>query len=294
MHRRLTTVCLFACLALSCRRESTEDLGLRRTPRRRVDVRALERVSELVSALRRPGEELDAQLGARHQVLSSTIKVEPQGRLPDVLPEVLEERFVIDVEGASGVHLVHDSGSKDGFEATFVDGALYVRPRFGKFVRRRPEGDEVERLRGLVEGVPAASIELVAPFLSVRDAGEGRLLGRATKRLTLSLKDAGIPGKEEEPGRKWRETLKVYALDGELEVDAASGGALALRLDIRYQFDRPSSPNPVPNPVKVESSLRLVTSLPEAVIAPDDFVATPHRSRPILDRNFLLDGLIQR
>src|SRR5947207_11425068 len=47
---------------------------------------------------------------------------------------------------------VHDNTRGYGVEATFTGGAFYVRPRYARFSKRRPEPDEIDRLRASVEG----------------------------------------------------------------------------------------------------------------------------------------------
>jgi hypothetical protein len=280
MPPRFVILCLLACAMPSCHKSNRAALGQRKGtfhPGR------LAQVDELLTLLEQPGEEFDRQFGARHQVLTSTITVEAR----EQKPEILEEQFVIDADGRGGFHVLHDSGPHEGLEATFIENTLYIRPRFGKFIRRRAERGEVERLRAVVEGVPAATLELLAPFLAIQEVIDGRLLDHPTRRLLVSKAKVSTPRGEKELRRKWRETLKVETLEGELEVDAASGLLLALRLNTRFQFDRSNGPSPV----KVQSSLQLVTSSPDKVVPPNDFMAVPQRSRPMLDRNLLLDGL---
>ena len=60
------------------------------------------------------------------------------------------------------MHLVHDNSRGNGFEAVALADDLYVKPRYGKFVRRKIESDELERLRATAETAAASDLELVA------------------------------------------------------------------------------------------------------------------------------------
>jgi hypothetical protein len=182
---------------------------------------------------------------------------------------------------------VHDNDT-DGMEASLVGGTLYVRPRYGKFAARRPEGDEVERLRHLVEGVAAGYLGLLERWLEVRETGRAEVAGHAAIRLALAARasptGASLPS---EPGKRWREGVRVRHLDGELVLDAASGALLQGTLEATYELER----SDLPGPLAVSLSFRQSTSAAQPIVAPPDAVPSPRRPRPLLDRQALLDGL---
>jgi hypothetical protein len=174
-----------------------------------------------------------------------------------------------------------------------VGGELSVRPRGGRFVRRKPEGDEVERLRIAVEGVAADYLKLLERWLKVHEAGRLQVLGHSARKLKLSATQQPAPAPpESDPARRWRDTVAVRFIDGELEVDAASGVLLSARLDASYTFEREAGAGEKPAPTTVTLSYKsTTTTTPEAIAAPTDAVVAPRRVRPMLDLKELLEGL---
>jgi hypothetical protein len=167
-----------------------------------------------------------------------------------------------------------------------VGGEAFVRPRYGRFVRRRPEGDELDRMRALVEGAGAGYLGLVERWLTVSDAGRGEVAGRAALRLKLGRAPTPAPAAaESQPARRWRDTMKVRAIEGALALDAASGAPLSIDLRLEYGFERDGQP------IAVTLAYRQETGVAEPIRAPVDAVVA-RRPRPMLDRQALLDGLM--
>ena len=99
------------------------------------------------------------------------------------------------------MHLAHDNSRGNGFEAVALGDDLYVKPRYGKFVRRKIEGDELERLRATAETAAASDLRLVQRFVQVREAGTATVAGHAGVKLTLSARtDARRAGARERAG----------------------------------------------------------------------------------------------
>src|SRR5687767_6327865 len=146
------------CLVAGCSRGTDENLGMGSKPQpAAVDVAKLTQPTELLRVLALPGSELDRRLGARHVEASSSVKLEPPGKPA----ETLDETFKLDSDGAGALHLTHDNSRQMGIEAVVHGGELYVRPRYGKFIKRRPEGDELDRLRATVEAVVGDDLALL-------------------------------------------------------------------------------------------------------------------------------------
>jgi hypothetical protein len=279
----LMRTALWLALGLAaCSRTGEENLGLgaHAAP---VDVGQLTRPAELLRALALPGAELDRRLGARHVEASSRIRMAPTDR-PE---QALDERYRLDSDGRGALHVVHDNDT-DGMEASLVGGTLYVRPRYSKFVARRPEGDDVERLRHLVEGVAGGYLGLFERWLEVRETGRVEVAGHGAIRLALTARSSptgtSLPS---EPGKRWRAGVRVRHLDGELVLDAASGALLEGKLEAVYELER----SDLPGPLSVSLSFRQSTSAAQPISAPSDAVPSPRRPRPLLDRQALLDGL---
>lgn len=267
-----------------CARPSDENLGLGGRARVVVDVKRLERPAELMKALRLDGGELDAALGARSVTANTSIELESSSRPA----ELLVETYLLEIDGRGALHLVHDNSHGYGTEAFVSGGELYIRPRYGKFVRRRPPSDEVERLRRAVEDVPGAYLEPLEPWLQLTAAGRGDRLGRASLRFKMSALGAPhrMPWMRRREGQGWRDTVKVRSLDGHIELDSSSGAALEARLEAVYTFERAGAP--VTAHVKLSWS---TSALAEPIRTPSEFVSSPSRPRPFADRQQLLEGL---
>jgi hypothetical protein len=283
-RRRLGWVLLgMMSLPAACMRDGDENLGIGGR-RGAIDLRELTRPEVLVRAISQPGRTIEARKGAHRWMATSSIKV----ATPNAPPYELSETYRLDTDGRAALHLWHDNDHGTGAEAVLSDGLLYVRPRYGRFVKRRPEGDEVDRLRAQVEGVPAGYLELLQPWLVIREKGRSEVSGRPAIKLELKAAPNAAPPKESEATRKWRQTLKVEYLEGELVVDAQTGIPVEGRLDAAYRFEREGEKAPV----KVTLAYKQWSDVPEAILAPPDAIDEPRRTRPILERNQLLDGLV--
>jgi hypothetical protein len=278
MHRALPWLILLC----ACGRHGEENLGLQSGKSASVDVAKLTQPDELARALSLSGKDLDGKVGAHRMDATETIKLE----LGDKQTASLEETFAVQSDGRGGVHLVHDNSRGNGFEAVALNDDLYVKPRYGKFVRRKIESDELERLRATAETAAASDLRLVQRFVQVREAGTATVAGHAGVKLTLAARstpDALVS--ETEPGRKWRETVNVRYIDGDVVLDGKSGAPLAVRLEAQYTFVRDGKPLQATLSYKQST-----TADTNAVTAPADWT-TLSRPRPMLERQQLLEGL---
>ena len=269
-------------LLCGCGHHGDENLGLSSGKGASIDVSKLAQPDELVRALSLSGRALDDKLGAHAMSATESVKLE----LGDGKTAQLDETFSVQADGHGGVHLVHDNSRGNGFEAIAMGEDLYVKPRYGKFVRRKVEGDELERLRASAETAAASDLKLIARFVQAREAGTATVAGHAGVKVSLSARPTpDAPVTESEPGRKWRATLNVRYIDGDAVLDAKTGAPLSVRLDAQYTFERDGKP------VQATLKYQQTTAAPsEAVAAPADF-ATLDRPRPMLDRQELLEGL---
>jgi len=278
MHRALPLLLLLC----ACGHHGDENLGLSSGDKASIDVARLTQPEELVRALSLTGRDLDQRLGAHRMDATSTLKLE----LPERQMQTLEETFAVQANGHGGVHLVHDNSRGNGFEAVALNDDLYVKPRYGKFVRRKVEGDELERMRITAETAGASDLRLLERFVQVREAGAATVAGHAGVKLSLSARTTpGAPVTESEPGRKWRETVNVRYIDGDVVLDAKSGAPLAVRVEAAYSFVRDGKPLSATLAYKQTTSAEV-----DAIAAPADW-GTLGRPRPMLDRQTLLEGL---
>jgi hypothetical protein len=284
MHRALAPLLLL--VMIGCGRHGDENLGLSAHGKVTIDVAKLTEPAELVRALSLSGRDLDERLGAHRMDAASIMKLETPEQQKSSAPLSLEETFQVQSDGRGAVHVVHDNSRGNGFEATALGTEIYVKPRYGKFIKRKIEGDELARLRTSAETAAAAYLRLIAPALLVRQVGPATVAGHAGIKLTLAGRSSpDSPPAESAPGRKWRETVKVRYIDGEVVVDAKTGAALAVRLDTAYSFVRDDQPMTATLQYKQTTAAEA-----GAIAAPTDFT-TLSRPRPMLDRQTLLEGL---
>jgi len=264
----------------------------------RVDVARLTEPAMLLQALRLDGAARDAALGPHARELTVDTAVTP----PAAPKETVAVKDRLDSDGRGAFHVTRELArtveeelaagsaprpSEQGMEAVVVGNELAVRPRWGRFARRRPEPGEAARLRALVEGEAAGLFEVVAHAAAITRGAESTVDGR--RALTLLVGKVASPAtpslSDDSPGKAWRKTVTVEALSGTLTVDAASGAPLAVALEARYRFTRDGKPFTV----DARHGERLVAAQPIAL--PADAIASPERPRPMLDRQALLDGL---
>ena len=265
----------------ACSHAGDENLGLTEGKKVAVDVERLTQPDELVRALSLHGRDLDERLGPHRMDATQTLAL----ALPSGQKRTLDETFSVQSDGRGTVHLVHDN-DRYGFEAFAQGRQLWVKPRYGKFVHRPIEGDELGRLRVTAETAAASDLRLLERFVQVREAGTASVAGHAARKLALSARSTPAPARHEtEPGRKWRETLQVGYIEGSVMVDAKSGAPLAVQLDAAYTFERDGKP------LSATLKYKQTTSAdPGAMAPPTDYAELGH-ARPMVDRQTLLDGL---
>lgn len=273
-------LCLLVLVA-ACSHGGDENLGLGEG-KTAIDVATLTQPAELVRALSLHGHALDERLGPHTMEASQSLKLE----LPSHETRTLDETFEVQSNAAGEVHLVHENSRGYGFEAVADKDQLYVKPRYGKFVRQRIEGDELTRLRVTAETAAASDLRLLERFVQVREAGTATVAGHAGVKLALSASPtpAAAPA-ETETGKKWRDTVEVRYIDGSVVVDAKTGAPLAVQLDASYSFKRDGQP------LSATLKYQQTTSADPGAIAPPTDYAVLGRPRPMLDRQQLLDGL---
>jgi hypothetical protein len=276
--RRLLVV---AALVVGCQRGGDENLGLGQSTMRAIDVATLSNPEELVRAVSVGGPALDRALGRHRMQASSTVKLE----LPNHTSEQLDETFDVAFDGKS-LRLRHENEQDYGFEAIATGNRLWVRPRYGQYVLRKIEGDELERLRKTAELPAAAWLKLFLPSLQVQEAGRAQIGGRPGVKLALSARPSpGSAPSTSDPQKAWRRTVTVKYLSGDVVVDATNGAPLEVQIDAGFSFEREGKT------VNAALSFKQRTlGDAETIVAPTEWT-TLVRPRPMLDRQTLLEGL---
>ena len=296
-----------------------------------IDGQTLSRTDILLQLLRMPHAEVQTRLGA-HRFESHTkwtitpqLPATPVPPPPDVVPgfregapakpfegtaafesvtATLEETRSIEVDGNGSLSLSNQNDHGYGVEAKLVHSDLYLRMRYAPFIRQRPEGDELERLRAIGYEPGAAILEAAAPFVYLSTPSETSRLGRPAWQVSFSRQDAPKKrDKPSEPGKVWRGAIDVDMLDGYAIIDRQRGTLLELKLQVRYSAPRGKAPPGTPAGQTDETERVQVAVVHELVAValgkdvvniqpPSEWNEPPTRSRPTLEKQELLNGLV--
>jgi hypothetical protein len=260
-----------------------------RKPEAPIDVaRAAKDPDELSRAMARPYRQLLAAIGPHSAAVNTSVTVEEAGKpVSD-----LSDHAQIDNGSAGTYRAVYTNSADYGRETTYVQGKLYLRPRYQRWHLRDPESpDEPPELRDAYFQAVAAMWDLLAPGAEVRDAGQATASGLAGRKIEISLaSDPRAPATESLSQRKWRETRHVEAVSGEVVLDAQHGVPLAVKLAGSIGFTRDGRKFTMK--LALDSAVSGVGSA--AMITPptdSEVVATPERLREVDDRDYLLQGI---
>lgn len=289
-------VLLWASLVLGCGRSEgvpDEQLGnLVIAPKTKADpidvARAAKEPRELTRALLLPYRDVVAALGPHTYRLSSETIVDEGGKQV----EQLSDQTKIELGDKDAFSAVYTNSADYGREVMFVDGKLYLRPRYQRWHGRDPEPpDEPIAIRDSFYEPIAATWDLLGPAAELTDQGSAEAAGRPGKKIAIKLspEHRAIPA-ETLSQRKWREKRSIEALSGEVVLDAESGVPLSVNLSGAVGFSRDGRHFTMK--VKLEAHAAAIGApVPIAVPAAEDVVATPERLREVDDRDFLLQGI---
>ena len=249
--------------------------------------RAAEEPAELLRAVSMPHAQVTALLGPHVVTGRSHLAVRDGATVVEELDDEIEIR--VD-EGGDFFARMHNS-KEYGREVYLVDGALYLRPRFGKFHRRAPN-DEAEpaRLRGEIFGAVAAHLELLAPSLTVSDGGTTEIAGRPARKLVLGHGEAKAPRGDEPAHRAWRASAVVKEISGEVALDAETGAPLRATVKGVVSFQKDGKALEM----RLEASHELGSFGKVAAIeapAPDQVVTGIEQRHELEERESLLRGI---
>lgn len=287
---------LFATLALGCgRSEGVPDEklgGLVIAPKQKpepIDVaRAAKDPRELGRALMLPYRDVVAALGPHTFVLATATAVDEGGKKVSELTDTTK----IELGDKTAFQAVYSNSADYGREATWIDGTLYVRPRYQRWHGRAPEHpDEPAAIRDSFFAPIAATWELVGPAAELTDQGAVQIAGRAGRKIAIKLAPERRPLAEEPlTQRTWREKRSIEALSGEVVLDADKGVPLAVKLAGTIGFSRDGRRFLMKVSLDANASA-IGHAVAIAAPPPDQVVATPERLREVDDRDFLLQGI---
>ncbi len=294
---RVLRAALFATLALTgCGRSpgvADEELGnLVIAPRQTAAPINLDKAAkdpaELSRALARPYRDLVKALGPHSYAIASETLVDEAGKRV----ETLSDRASIENAANGTFHAVYTNSADYGREVTFVDGRLFLRPRYQRWHGRAPETpEEPVAVRDSFFEAIGATWDLLAPGAELTDGGAAQAAnGRAGRKVIIKLSPSPRqPPSEPLLQRKWREKRTVEAVQGEIVLDSETGLPLTAKLQGIVSFTRDGRRFSMK--LNVDGAAAALGDA--AIVAPpgDQVVATPERLREVDDRDFLLQGI---
>jgi hypothetical protein len=283
--RSLSCALLLLGSAAGCRKEEPHGLMASGKPDKLViKTDQLGNRAELGKSLRMPlREAMDRIKGGLHVAETHMLRVSMGGQPA----ETLDETVKLETDANKQWHAVRENSREQGIEAWWADDALTVRMRYGKPVRRRPEGTQVDDLRENLFGALAADWNLLERFAQVSDdgliAGPSRNLRKV--RLTLASSPDAAP---KWAAGTWREQVRVTDLTGEALIDARSGVPERVKLRAQYSWNR--NGRTALAELAIDRTIAADTAA-APIQTPADTILAPHRPRYEIERRELLDGL---
>ncbi|MEZ4365803.1 MAG: hypothetical protein R2939_05885 [Kofleriaceae bacterium] len=243
---------------------------------------------ELGRALAQPHTVAEAALGPHVTTISALNRVSAEGGAVDEL--AVDTRLELGAGGS--FHALSNNSADYGEEIIFLDGQLYLRPRYARWHQRPPTDDrEPAALRTRVVGDLAATWELLAPGAALTDGGATTVGGRPAHKVTIAPAATPRPNPPEPlRQRAWRATRVIEAVEGEVVLDDASGVPLSASLRGRVGFGRDGRAYVMV--LEVRHGVDGIGAAPTIAAPPaDDVVATPERSTEVDERDDLLRGI---
>jgi len=177
-----------------------------------------------MAALRLDHATVRGLLGAHSYRAVHRVRVTLDGQ-PD---RAFEDRYLLRCNGKTDCYGRQENSLEYGVEFYHLGDQTYFRHRYQRFLRFSEEPDEAGRRVERIWGVGAAIVELIQGGLVVTSDGESTVAGRRASRYKLSL-GTGLPAIHS--GRRaWRAGLKPMRIEGEVQLDTATGVVLALKV----------------------------------------------------------------
>jgi hypothetical protein len=200
-----------------------------------IDVgRAAKDPAELARALELGHDHVVTLIGPHAMSGRSHLEVR-EGEAP---VEVLDDESAIQLDAKGNYHALLSNSKEYGREVFFVDGWMYLRPRYGKYHKRQPADDaEAARVRSEIFGTVAAHFELLASGVALSDGGATDVHGRKARKVVIAS-GKGKPPVESTSQRTWRETAVVKEVSGEIALDEKTGAPLRAQLRGTVAFQR--------------------------------------------------------
>jgi hypothetical protein len=238
--------------------------------------------AEEVEAALRPGTLAGSlkKLSGAHLVGSTLFRVAPAARKSEDPDDAITTKTELWLDRQGQYRLVESNDREGGREVVLFGHDLAVAIKPGKMIKRAAQEPEPTRLLEEAVSGPWAAWETVRRFATVERAGEVLRLGRSAKAVPVAASFAQAP-----PLRRWRDTISVQSLEGEVRLDPKLGLPLAFDLKARFTATREDKVA-LAGELVVSTRLDGVGHTP--VIAAPVAEVLPQRQRTILDERALL------
>lgn len=184
---------------------------------------------------------------------------------------------------AAGQFRMLETNDRDGGREVVLHGhELSVGLRYGKMIRRPAQEPEPTRLLEEAVGGPSAAWEIMRRFATVESSPAGG--NSFTVRLAPSPAEPIAPSTDVPPLKKWRETVNIDRLTG--EVLLASKNTMALTLSLAAHFTATRDHEPVGGDITVTATVDNIGAA--APIEPPIAEELRFRQRTTLEEKALL------
>jgi hypothetical protein len=195
-----------------------------------------------------------------------------------------EDRYELRCNPDADCYGRQDNSLEYGVEFYRIGEQTYFRHRYQRFLRFSEEPDEAGLRAERIWGAGAAIVELLGGYLVLTPAGQGTVAGRPSSRYKLSLGDGkGIPAIRS-GRRSWRTRLKAMRIEGEAQLDTATGVVLAIK--VTYAVSAPKGAHTVTITGDFDGSV-VEAGKVQAIKPPADFAVARARPRDARDLRLL-------
>jgi len=250
--------------------------------------KATKNVAELLRAIGQSHDKVGAAIGAHKFSGSSTVEV----LRGDTSLQKIEANVVIELDARGNYRAIRNLSGDYGREVIYLDGTLYLRPRYSKYHRRAPETKaEPTKLRNQFFSTLAEYLQPLANVLAIDKVSEVSFAGRSAYKITLTTADKPRTRPDERlDQRRWRETITGGKVSGHVVLDKKSGAPLAAKISGEVAFTRKGK--------KLRMKLSISHAISDvgkaiaiAAPPPDQTVDTLQRNTETAERDRLLKGI---
>jgi hypothetical protein len=198
------------------------------------DAASLSAAEQLEAALRPPALAAALRkLPGAHLAGSALFRITPT-RKAEQGGEAITTTTDLSLDGQGQFRLAESNDQDGGRDVVLFGKELAVAIRPGKMIRRPAQEPEPTRVLEEAVGGPWAAWETVRRFVAVERTGAGSFrLSRSTRPVPIAASFA-----ETTPLRRWRDSVSVEALEGEVHLDPKTGVPLAFALKARFNAIR--------------------------------------------------------